>query len=303
MRKISEQFKKELLVGSLHDLLTYVKEDDTLDLELRGNEITVYYRGGALLSIEEKENEFEWKPLDAEYKKCKALMPKVRVEDIENYIPQAKHIIDKYIVCGPKNHLGEKEIQQLVVKENNYSPNSKDTDYFIIDFEYQYGKNSRFDLVALRWDATSAKRKTNRVSMAIIEVKQGIESVKTTSPKSPGLKKHQEDFHNFIEDTFRKKEFMDDMLVVFKQKCELGLIKANSKIENLKEDSELVLVGDLDFICLLANYKIASDNLKIELEKMEDCKFFTSSFIGYGLYSNSIIDKKDVLSIIDKKND
>ena len=166
MRKISEQFKKELLTGSLHNLLTYVKEDDTLDLELRGSEITVYYRGGALLSIEEKEKDFEWKPLDAEYKKSKTIMPETSVENIERYIPQAKHVIDKYIVCGPKNHLGEKEIQQLVIKENNYSPNSDDTDYFIVDMEYQ-DSVGRFDLVALRWDSNSASRKSNNVSLAI----------------------------------------------------------------------------------------------------------------------------------------
>ena len=300
MRKISNEFREELLKKSLHNLLKYVQEDYTLDLELRGNEITVYYRGGALLSIEEKDGTFNWKPLDSKYKIGKTHMPTAKVEDIDNYIPQAKHIIDKYIVCGPKNHLGEKEIQQLVIKENNYSQNSNDTDYFIVDMEYQ-DRDRRFDLIALRWDSTSTKRKSNNVSLAIIEVKQGIKAIRTTISKkgkiSPGLKQHQEDFNKFIEDPTRKKEFMDDMLIVFKQKCELGLVKAN-KIKDLKEDSELVLVGDLDFICLLANYKTASDNLKNELAEMEDCKFFTSSYMGYGLYSHNIINKEEILKTI-----
>lgn len=301
MRKISEQFKKELLTGSLHNLLTYVKEDDTLDLELRGSEITVYYRGGALLSIEEKEKDFEWKPLDAEYKKSKTIMPETSVENIERYIPQAKHVIDKYIVCGPKNHLGEKEIQQLVIKENNYSPNSDDTDYFIVDMEYQ-DSVGRFDLVALRWDSNSASRKSNNVSLAIIEVKQGINAIRTTISKKcdikPGLKKHQEDFYVFCKNAVIKREFMEDMLTVFKQKCELGIISANSKIKSITEETNLSIVGDLDFICLLANYKKSSKSLVNELSVMPDCKFFTSSFTGYGLYSKCIMNKEEILRLL-----
>lgn len=257
----------------------------------------MYYRGGALLSIkEENDGTYTWKPLDAEYKKGKASMPTGCIRDFENYIPQAKHAIDKYIVCSPKNHLGEKEIQQLVVKENNYSPNSNDTDFFIVDMEYQ-DSVGRFDLVVLRWDSSTIARKSNNVSMAIVEVKQGIDTVRT-SESNPGLKQHQNDFEKFCSNPTAKKSFMNDMLTVFKQKCELGLIKANSKIENITEETKLQLVGDLEFYCLLANYKPASKQLKNELEEMDDCKFFTSSYMGYGLYVKNIIDKEEILKTL-----
>ena len=296
MRQLSENFMKKLN-GEWKNLLEYIKDDDTLDLELRGKEITVYYRGGALLSIkEENDGTYTWKPLDAEYKKGKASMPTGCIRDFENYIPQAKHVIDKYIVCSPKNHLGEKEIQQLVVKENNYSPNSNDTDFFIVDMEYQ-DSVGRFDLVVLRWDSSTSARKSNDVSMAIVEVKQGIDTVRT-SESNPGLKQHQNDFEKFCSNPTAKKSFMNDMLTVFKQKCELGLIKANSKIENITEETKLQLVGDLEFYCLLANYKPASKQLKNELAEMDDCKFFTSSYMGYGLYVKNIIDKEEILKSI-----
>lgn len=296
MRQLSENFMKKLN-GEWKNLLEYIKDDDTLDLELRGKEITVYYRGGALLSIkEENDGTYTWKPLDAEYKKGKASMPTGCIRDFENYIPQAKHVIDKYIVCSPKNHLGEKEIQQLVVKENNYSPNSNDTDFFIVDMEYQ-DSVGRFDLVVLRWDSSTSARKSNNVSMAIVEVKQGIDTVRT-SESNPGLKQHQNDFEKFCSNPTAKKSFMNDMLTVFKQKCELGLIKANSKIENITEETKLQLVGDLEFYCLLANYKPASKQLKNELEEMDDCKFFTSSYMGYGLYVKNIIDKEEILKTL-----
>ena len=298
MRKISRKFMDCLLDGDLSNLRLYVKEDDTLDLELRGKEITVYYRGGAILSIEEENDEtYTWKPLDAEYKKGKAPMPTACVRDFENYIPQAKHVIDRYI-CGPKNHLGEKEIQQLVVKENNYSPNSNDTDFFIVDMEYQ-DSVGRFDLVALIWESSTSARKSDNVSIAIIEVKQGINTLRTTE-SNPGLRQHQNDFEEFCTHPTATKSFMHDMLTVFKQKCELKLIKANSKIKNITEKTPLHLVGDLEFYCLLANYKPASKQLKNELAEMDECKFFTSSYMGYGLYSKRIVNKKDILEHYDK---
>lgn len=303
MRQLTKTLFNELKdeKSKLHELLEYVKADDTLDMEFRGNSCTLYYRGGSLLIVEENpDGSYSWKGITDEYLlegKNRYDQKHKDAEQFNEYIPEAKHIIDRYICIGPKNHLGEKEIQQLVAKENNYSPNSNDTDYFIVDMEYQ-DRDRRFDLIALRWDSTPTKRKSNRVSMAIIEVKQGIDSIRTTSQDSPGLKAHQDDFNKFIEDHARKKDFMDDMLIVFMQKCELGLVKANSKIEGLKEDSKLDLVGDLDFICMLANYKTASDNLKNELAEMEDCKFFTSSYMGYGLYSHNIINKEEILKTI-----
>ncbi len=303
MRKISKEFKEELLERSLHSLLKYVQEDDTLDLELRGNYISIYYRGAPLMTIEETDekddngkNIYKWSSLNSQYNDSNILIPTLSKDNIESYIPICKHIIDRHIVCAQKNILGEREIEQLVVKENNYSPNSNDTDFFIVDMEYK-DTEGEFDLVALKWEASPQSRKSNCTSIAVIEVKQGNKSVLTTA-KTPGLKQHQSDFNKLYINEERKKSFMDDMLAVFKQKCELGLIKGNPKIENLKEDSELVLVGDLDFICLLANYKTASDNLKNELAEMEDCRFFTSSFMGYGLYANNIINKEEILKTL-----
>ena len=86
--------------------------------------------------------------------------------------------------------------------------------------------------------------------------------------------------------------------MIFKQKCELKLIKANSKIEQLTEQSKLQVIGDLEFYCLLANYKPASESLKNELTEMDNCKFFTSSYMGYGLYANNIINKEEILKTL-----
>ncbi len=42
-RILDEDFVKELLCGNLKDCLKYIRDDDTLDLEIRENYINIYY--------------------------------------------------------------------------------------------------------------------------------------------------------------------------------------------------------------------------------------------------------------------
>lgn len=307
MRQLNENLFNELKDerSKLHALLEYVKADDTLDMEFRGNSFTLYYRGGALLIVEDNsDGTYNWKGINEKY----LLKGKNRydqkhkdAEQFDEYIPEAKHIIDRYIHLGPKNHLGEKEIQQLVVKDNNYSPNSQDTDYFIVDMEYTEGGDkdeTRFDLIAVRWDSNGPARKKDEVSLAIIEVKQGYKSVKS-STSSPGLFKHQKDFDAFVDKKKKEKSleaFCKDMVGIFKQKCELGLIKGNDRMGRMKIKDDIKCLPDIEFIYLLANYKDASSNFVAELngnkanENMDRCKIIVSNYMGYGLFANNIID-------------
>jgi len=295
MRQLTETLFYALLTGELHKLLEYVKADDTLDMEFRGNSFTLYYRGGALLIVEENpDGSYNWKGITEDYLlegKDRYEQKHKDAEQFDEYIPEAKHIIDRYICTGPKNHLGEKEIQQLVVKENNYSPNSNDTDYFIVDMEYEEGI-SRFDLIALQWDSNGTSRQKNEVSLAVIEVKQGYRTIRT-SKKCPGLRKHQNDFNAFIKKKqkyHKLDDFRQDMLMIFKQKCELKLIRANEKMNKITRDSILHLkTPEIDFICLLANFKDKSRALEIEFIGMDECKFIRSSHMGYGLFTNQIV--------------
>ena len=84
-------------------------------------------------------------------------------------------------------NLGEKEISQRIVLENNYSPYSIDTDYFIVDMEFNDGK--QFDLVALKWESTSSAHKTKRCTLALIETKQGYSTLRS-SKDNPGINRH-----------------------------------------------------------------------------------------------------------------
>ena len=55
-RSISNQFLENLKNGALHVIVDHVRVDPYLDLELRGNCVMVYYRGGKILTVYENQN-------------------------------------------------------------------------------------------------------------------------------------------------------------------------------------------------------------------------------------------------------
>ena len=184
-RSISELFMNRFMdKNDLYPVLEYVKADNSLDLEMRGNYVSIYYRGGSVLRIFEDKGHYG--SIDPRYMPG-AQAPQFSLENIHAYLTEAKHIVDIY-TTNVKNHLGEKDIQQMIIKENNYSCNSFDTDYFIIDSEYQNG-DKRFDLVALEWESTPAAHKLAKTAIPrlfIIEVKQGYKSIRSRpSPELP----------------------------------------------------------------------------------------------------------------------
>ena len=71
-RKIKDSFIDELLNKSLNPLLRYVQLDDTLNMELRGSYVTLYYRGGAILTV--KDDSYKFEPLDTKYLQGKTII-------------------------------------------------------------------------------------------------------------------------------------------------------------------------------------------------------------------------------------
>ena len=300
-RALKQIFVNELKNGKFQPILQAVLDDDTLDLELRGDRVIIYYRGGKLLTQKE---DGTLESLDVNYQKSRFALDIIpSLDNIESYIPQAKQNID-YHVIHEKNILGEKEIQQMIVRENNYSSIHQDTDFFIVDTEYEdKTSEGRFDIIALQWNSTSSAHKQKKVELAFIEVKKGSDSNSING--SSGLLNHILDYKAFANPNNPAFcEFKKDMLSVFMQKVYLGLIpKAAKWMPNKKEDFNLS--EETKFYAILANYNPESSTLSNELNKMEekginDCLFFTSSFCGYGLYQEFIKTQVEIKNIADK---
>ena len=303
-RSISDKLLEMLKTGIFKPITDIVKVDPYLDMELRGCDgVTIYYRGGKILTIKDplynqNATEFELlSGLDPKYsneKKNKQEIPVPHISDMLSYFAKAKHIVDMYEE-NVVNHLGEKEIQQRIVYENNLSVNSKDTEYFIADIEWEDSDilEGRADIVAFRWVRTKTKRK-KQLELNLIEVKQGAGSIRGKN----GIKKHFNDFCSFSSNNEYVKEVSADMCEVVKQKTSLGLIK---ELSTLFIEGDTTITPDIImpkpvFVFLLANYHHYSKQLRNECQQLPDeSKFFLSSLMGYGLYKHFILSKKELI--------
>ena len=117
-RHISEKsFWKILTEGELKPLLESVKHDDTLELELRGNAVNIYYRGGSLFKINKRTNGYK---IEFNTKYC--INPSMILDGTPSAevavrdIPLYKQAMDWYFHAHPKY---EREFQQVIVRENN----------------------------------------------------------------------------------------------------------------------------------------------------------------------------------------
>ena len=298
-RHISDKLLKMLdITGCYHKVTEIVKVDPYLDMEMRGNTgAIVYYRGGKILTINEEKGLIG---LDAKY--FRGNLPNL-VPDIDNifeYFCNAKHIMDIY-ESTVKSKLGEKEIQQRVVFENNLSVNADNTDYFVVDVEWADNNRlgGRADIVAFRWDHTIQSHKKRCLTLTLIEVKQGEKAIKTKVGGNPGLKKHYADYVRILQDKNYIADIKKDMLCVLEQKNQLGLIKGLDKLyTNGKKKFIPNVDNNVDFVFLLANYHLYSTALKVEWQLLPpNCKFYVASFMGYGLYKDRVYSKEEIEKI------
>ncbi|MFN2262252.1 MAG: hypothetical protein ABR595_09340 [Psychroflexus sp.] len=295
-RQLDEEFITALLRGDLKELLQYIKRDNSLDLEIRENYINIYYLGGNILKVSKKGNTYKFsfnfnylKPAQSLQenfiKKQKTDIQKHKADQNWNaYFPLAKQAMDFHFST---NHKEEREFQQLIVRENNYSSVANSTDFFIIDIEYDNRAGARFDIVAVEWPSVASIRKLQngfKPKLVVIEMKYGDGAFKG----SASLKKHCDDFNSFSSSATYLNAFKSEMLTVFSQKRLLGLIPCLSVSRNDNDFDEFE--EEIDLVFLISNHDPASSILQTELTGLSDenIKFITSNFMGYGFYNHNI---------------
>lgn len=288
-RKISEKMMDAFLKGKLKPILDAVKIDDTLDLELRGNFVNIYYRGGSLFKITEENDDYTIY-FNSQYclTENKLLDEYPSIEKAVADMPFYKQAMDWWFNKHPKY---EREFQQVIARENNYIGNiSRGTDYYIADIEYankvdDADKAARFDMVALKWLSNGAIRKDiTKVSLALIEVKYGSGALQGKA----GVSEHLKDFQSFLSDTESLKAFCEDMSAVFKQKCRLGLV------DGLQEKQFGVTISseNPEVIFIFANHDPDSKILDkvLQCNELKNCTFTVmianASSMGYCLYAD-----------------
>lgn len=294
MRGLSERFMFDLKEGKLVGLLEAVKQDDTLCLKIRKNYINIYYRGGSILKITSSGQDyklfFDEKYLINENSNWlkENLINLTSITDYVDAIPFLKREMDYWLYKHPKL---EREYQQIILRDNNFSSIANDTDYYITDIEYANSTNgSRFDLLGVKWLSTGpSRKKATETSLALMEFKYGDNALTGSS----GILKHFADMGKFAKNGGISSLILETQ-TQFNQKIDLGLIKG------IKKHIEINTQIKPEFIIICANHKPASTILIRELKNAHDSypdlpnhfdiKIATASYVGYGLYADCMID-------------
>lgn len=283
--------------GLLHPLLERVKKDHTLCMELRQDYINIYYRGGNLLEVRRSGEKYKTS-FNRSYQTSGATLrlPKdwiLKPSDVAAWLdafPAMKQQMDFHL-SGKKAE--EREIQQLILRDNNFGRLANDTDYYVCDIEYPLvpsgpktdKKEGRVDVIAVHWPSTSAARRsqTSLRRLVIAEVKAGDSALAMKS----GLHEHVRDVNNFLSGNADVKNLKRAMEEVFRQKLALGLIPGLKSPVRFSDERPLLLL-------VLVNHKPASTKLHNLLATLPpspnaELQVAAGSLLGYGLYDHAML--------------
>lgn len=305
-RDISDRFFNSLKSGLLAPFVERVKRDDTLMFAPRGEAFNIYYRGGNLLRVTARGMSEEYKAFfDRRYDKIGGQVPELpnvlrNGEDVDRWIlafPTLKNVMDVYFSMNRKS---EREFQQLVARENNQSPISNETEYFIADIEYTIGTvGARIDMLGVKW-STRRRQRGDGCKLALIEMKFGDQVLSG----SAGIAKHLDDFEKILKDSKKYEKLRNAAELQFNCLSELDLLNYNRSKHN-----QSIRISDEkpEVVFLLANHNPRSRKLKqilIDFERKDadgrytcsdyfDLKFFVASFAGYGMHDTLMLSFDD----------
>jgi hypothetical protein len=264
-----------------------VNADRTLCLEIREEYINIYYRGGSLLKISSMSDDYA-ALIDKNYANsytdaqpaADSVCSSRDVAEWLRVLPILKQAMDLHIGKHPQE---EREAQQNILRDNNFGRVSRATDYFICDIEYA-SRHGEFDMVAVRWPSNSVERKAaTDCRLVLVEAKFGEGALDGSS----GIRSHVEDINHFLSNPANVSALKNEMVNVFNQKRELGLIDCGKDLESFSDERPMLLLA-------LLNHDPDSTKLRASLDNLppsphaEIC-LATSGLMGYGLFDQAVL--------------
>ena len=135
----------------------------------------------------------------------------------------------------------------------------------------------------MHWPSERSKRKkTEDRRLVFIEMKYGDNALDGDA----GVEPHVVDVNRFLSDPRKLKNFKEDMVAVFNQKKDLGLLDCPRNLASFSNESPLLLL-------VFANHDPEKSKLCSVLENLPESphaelRVATASFMGYGLYDQGI---------------
>jgi hypothetical protein len=293
-RGLSPEFMDSLQSGLLAPLRERVKADSSLCLELRENYANVYYRGGNLMRVSQADGGYA-AFFDANYFEGVAPplpIPTGRLREPADVaawmaaLPWLKQGMDLFLGRHPKD---EREIQQSLLRENNFGVCARSTDYYVCDIEYA-NTHGRFDVIAVRWPSTPAERKRqDGRRLVLAEVKCGDGAL----DGGAGLHAHIADVNAHVADPDNVAGLKLEMVRVFNQKRALGLIDCERDLLGFSDEPPLLLL-------VLANHDPDKSRLRELLRLVPpspyaELRVATGCLLGYGLYEPAVLTIEQAL--------
>jgi hypothetical protein len=185
--------------GELRLIVEAVINDDRLRLDIRAHQFNIYYGGGNLMLVGGRRSPWEAR-FDTKYFKGGTLIPPVLPTKLTSTgdsrawmraFPQLMAGMEDWWQRHPK---GERAHCQAIAAANSAVAGLPQSDYLILDLEYQWAQR-RFDLVAARRHPTPDDD-TGWVEpeLVLIEVKSEYGACRGSS----GLGDHARDFQNIV---------------------------------------------------------------------------------------------------------
>ncbi len=250
----SEKWKKAFREdGKLKGLFEEVCKDEDLVLQIRENYINIYYKGGNLVKVI-SENSFQF---DCNYYRCKSgydndfkrrkekrkeVLKRLKdTHDYKTFIADMKSLMNEYWLWLEKEKhrtLDEKDTQHALCINN-----TENTDYTIIDLEFQvsthsdcsfryerpYRPDGRYvdeEKTSPRFDIVAVRNSDHR--LCVIELKSGINALKGKS----GIGDHADSFEGSIGRNDKTSEaFQKEMLKVVCDKKKLKILNKDFYID------------------------------------------------------------------------
>lgn len=248
MREINERFINDLKDGCLSYFLNQVKEkSDKLCLAIRDGYINIYYMGGNLLRITQKQNGYTFY-FDAKYclnkgdDKNFALLNSLDSNSVQDYIDNFELMMEE-MKSWLKVYRKKERIYQHKLLANNKS---------VIDIEYATPKSK---LTGIKLNMRLDMLMVDNDKLIIVENKYGTGAV----TGSAGVSKHYEDICNLLNTEDLYDELIESVEKIAKAKYELGLLENQvQKIDKTKTE----------ILFLFADFNVKSETLKNEIKLM-----------------------------------
>lgn len=211
-RKLDDKLIERLLKGDYKKILSVIRKDPDLTLEIRSKKAEVYHHKKLILTLSSKSDAHL---LADGYIKPWQTKPILDLQDPAKYFRAAKDIVRAH------SKQSEFMVQQNIATSNQ----SQDNKYFVVDMEYAFSqetipkgerlKRTRIDLVAIENSSND---------IVLFELKYGLQSCRGNS----GVDSHYVRLMNFLANETFCNALKRDISNIIADKKKLNLIKFNN---------------------------------------------------------------------------